>query len=204
MELSLLVKTIPRPGRRLLLTGGASVLYLSLLIAALLWDWDIQRVTSNPLIIALTIGLVGVVCCTLPINFRSGALVDGRGDRRWEFLSELLTSQNPSDQIRSDYERSILLDPTGYEERLREAGAELDSEEAASGIEELSVMLGGSSLLPNPESESSQRAMSYAGMSVLEVFRLLGPPPPGTRGPRDDGGGGVGPGAGVPSGGRRG
>ncbi|MDV7215220.1 hypothetical protein [Streptomyces prunicolor] len=175
---------------------------MTLLMSTLMRDRDIQKVTSNPFIVASTIGLAVIFCYTY---FGFGALLNRSKDGQWEFISELLTSQNPRDRIRSDYQRSILLDPAGYEERLRVADAELDSAEAASGIEELTAMLGGASLPPTLDSGSSQHAMNYAGMSVLEVFRLLGPPPPGIRGPRDDGEGGVpGPGAGVPSGGRRG
>ncbi|WP_405542749.1 hypothetical protein OG478_13685 [Streptomyces phaeochromogenes] len=108
-------------------------------------------------------------------------------------------------RTRVEYRESLSADPLGYQERLDAAQLEIQNDEAEEGIEDLSVLLGASSGALDPTSPESRHAMDYAASSVVEVFRLIGPPPPGIGDQAEDSDGGVpDPGAGVPSGGRRG
>ncbi|MEU9899665.1 hypothetical protein ACIBCS_42245 [Streptomyces phaeochromogenes] len=105
---------------------------------------------------------------------------------------------------RSDYRKFLSADSVNYQERIEAAQAEIEDEEAEAGIEELRVLLGASSSTLDPNSPESRQAMNYAGFSVIEVFRMIGPPPPGTSGPPCGGGGVPDSGADIPTGGRRG
>lgn len=108
-------------------------------------------------------------------------------------------------EIRREYRKSLSADPAGYQERLAAAQSEIENEEAEEGIEELGALLGAARESLDPTSPESRHAVDYAGSSVLEVFRMIGPPPPGIYGPPGSGDGGVpDSGADIPSGGRRG
>ncbi|MEV0117671.1 hypothetical protein AB0H77_31285 [Streptomyces sp. NPDC050844] len=116
-----------------------------------------------------------------------------------------ITSDPKIAQIRKEYGSAVTVDPSGYQERLGEAEAELAQVEATSGIETISEMLGAARTQLDPTSPEARQAMAYTASSVLDVFRLIGPPPPGVSDPPDDGGGDIpDSGAGVPRGGRRG
>ncbi|WP_327331694.1 hypothetical protein [Streptomyces anulatus] len=107
--------------------------------------------------------------------------------------------------IRAEYRKSLSGYSQTYQQRLSAAQMEIESEEAEEGLEELNALLGGSRVALDPNSPVSRSAMDLAGSSVMEVFRLIGPPPPGVSGPSGDNGGGVpGSDAGVPHGGGRG
>ncbi|MCX5604910.1 hypothetical protein OOK29_42980 [Streptomyces phaeochromogenes] len=131
----------------------------------------------------------------------SGLSINEKWEWRWED-----SNADPNDaRTRAEYREYLNADPAGYQQRLTAAQSEIENEETEEGIEQLSELLEGERVAPDPTHPESRHAMNYTASSVMEVFRLIGPPPPGITGPPDEGDGGVpDSGAGIPSGGRRG
>ncbi|MER6028463.1 hypothetical protein [Streptomyces sp. NPDC001851] len=90
-------------------------------------------------------------------------------------------------KIRREYANFVNVDAQGYWERLEVVEAQIEGEEVQAGIEALSDMLGGARI--DPDSSETHKAVEYAASSVLEVFHLIGPPPPGIAESRDNSGG---------------
>lgn len=127
--------------------------------------------------------------------------LDKKVDQRYGFRSLREVPQ----EGRAAYARFVAEDPDGYRRAFAEAELQLQEEAVADGLAKFAEIVRVGTAGDATRPADAVRAARYAAESVCEVFRLIGPPPPGIGNPSTGGGGGVpDSGAGVSSSGRRG
>ncbi|MCX5559439.1 hypothetical protein [Streptomyces sp. NBC_00038] len=127
--------------------------------------------------------------------------LDKKLDHRYRFLSLREVPQ----EGRVAYARFVAEDPDGYRRAFAEAELQLQEEAVIDGLARFAEIVRAGTAADGIQPTDAVQAARYAAESVYEVFRLIGPPPPGIGNLPVGGGGGVpDSGAGVPSGGRRG